>query len=57
MYQTLPIGGTCQKGFLASSHTTSTDQSGEQPTSHKESHTVAAVFTYKITISVTGFRL
>jgi len=57
MYQTLPNGGTCQKGFLASSHTTSTDQSGEQPTSQKESHTVAALFTYKRTISVMGIRL
>jgi len=57
MYQTLPNGGTCEKGFLASSHTTSSDQSGEQPTSHKDSHTVAAVFKYKRTISVTGIRL
>jgi hypothetical protein len=57
MNQTLANGGTYQKGFLASSHTTSTAQSGEQPSRHKESHTVAAVFTHKRTIIVTGIRL
>jgi hypothetical protein len=46
-----------KKGFLASSHTTSTAQSGEQPGRHKQSHTVAAVFTNKRTITVTGFTL
>jgi hypothetical protein len=35
MNQTLANGGICQKGFLASSHTTSTAQSGEQLSSHK----------------------
>jgi len=38
-------GGTCQKGFLASQHTTTAVQSGEQPSRHKQSHTVAEVFT------------
>jgi hypothetical protein len=45
------------KIFLASSHTTSTAQSGEQLSRHKESHTVAAVFTHKRPITVTGIRL
>jgi len=57
MYQNLANCGTYKKGFLASSHTISTAQSGEQSSRHKESHTVAAVFTYKRTISVTGIRL
>jgi len=57
MYQTLANGGTCQKGFLASSHTTSTAQSAEQPSRHKESHTDAAAFTHKRTITVMGIRL
>jgi len=35
------------KSFLASSHTFSTAQSGEQPSRHKELHTVAAVFSHK----------
>jgi hypothetical protein len=41
----------------ASSHTTSTAQSAEQPSRHKQSHTVAAVFTHKKTITVTSIRL
>jgi len=57
MYQILAKGGTCQKGFMASSHTTSTAQYGEQPSRHKETHTVASVFTHKRTITVTGIRL
>jgi len=57
MYQTLANGGTCQKGFLASLHSTSRAQSGEQPSRHKELHTVAAVFTHKRTNTVTGIRL
>jgi len=35
------------KSFLASSHTTSTAQSGEQHRRHKEPHTVVAVFSHK----------
>jgi hypothetical protein len=42
---------------LASSHTTPTAQSAEQPSRHKQSHTVAAVFTHKRTITVTSIRL
>ena len=34
--QTLANGGTCQKVFLASSHTTSTAQFREQPSRHQE---------------------
>ena len=47
MYQTTANGGTCQKGFLASSHTTSTAQSGEHHSRHTELNTVAAVFSHK----------
>jgi hypothetical protein len=36
MYKTLANGGICQKFILASSHTTSTAQSPEQPSRHKE---------------------
>jgi hypothetical protein len=57
MYQTLANGGIFQKGSLASLHTTPTGQSAEQPTRHKESHTVAAVFTHKKTITITGITL
>jgi hypothetical protein len=56
MYQILENGGMCQKGFMASSHTTSTAQSGEQPSRHTESHTVAVVFTHKKTTTVMGIR-
>jgi len=38
-------------------HTISTGQYGEQPSRHKETHTVAAVYTHKRTINVTGIRL
>jgi hypothetical protein len=44
-------------GFLTSLHTTSTAQSGEEPSRHKESHAVAAVFTHKRTITFKGIRL
>ena len=54
MYQTLAIGGTCQEVFLASSHTTSTAQSVEEPSRHKKSLMVPAVFTHKRTITVMG---
>jgi hypothetical protein len=47
MYQTLTNGATCKKAFLATSQTTSTAQSGDQLSRHKQSHTVAAVFTHK----------
>jgi len=47
MYQILANGGTLKEGFMASSHTTSTAQYGEQPSRHKETHKVAAVFTHK----------
>jgi hypothetical protein len=57
MCQNLANGGTCQKRFLASSHTITTAQSGEQPCRKKESHTVVAVFTHKGTITVKGIRL
>ena len=50
-------GGTCQKGFLASRHNTTAAQSGEQPSRHKQSHTVAEVFTHKRTITVMGITL
>ena len=53
-YQTLANGETCQEVFLASSHTTSTAQSVEEPSRHKKSHTVPAVFTHKRTITVMG---
>jgi hypothetical protein len=57
MFQNLANGGTCKKGFLASSHTTSTAQSGEQPGRKKESHAVVAVFTHKRTFIFAGIRL
>jgi hypothetical protein len=57
MYQIPANDGTYQKGFLASSHTTSTAQPGEQPSRHKKSHTAAAVFIHKRTVTVMGIRL
>jgi hypothetical protein len=57
MYQTLANGGICQAVFLASSHTTSIAQSVEQPSWHKKSHTVPALFTHKRTMTVMGKRL
>jgi len=57
MYQTLANGGTWQNVFLALSHTKTTAQSAEQPSGHKGSHTVAAVFKHKRTITVKGIRL
>jgi hypothetical protein len=53
----LANGATFEKGFLASSHTTSTALSPQQPSKHKEQHTVAAVFTHERTTTVTGIRL
>ena len=45
---------TCWQGFHASLPTTSTAQCGGQPSKHKASHRVAAVFIYKNTITAGG---